>query len=427
MTAVASRSLPLYAPKPKTPETPSFARRYRPKPGHPDFVRLEAEAKEAAARILPTLEKRSRLHDARRRARSLATAAQSYVENRRRARVGREDLLPLYFIWTTHRTCNYRCSYCDDHRGHRYPELPDDDALDTEGALRLLRVMRTRCPSVYLAGGEPTLRKDLPTLARRARELDYYPIILNTNGSALGRQLELPEWRDFLACIDVIVVSLDALDLETLSRMWGTSKPEEPLRTLLVLRELAAPLNFKLSVNCVVQPDTIDQASDVLDLADDLGVWFSPVPMNVRAAADSALVDDPSYRALAERILERKRDGQRINGSSRMNRRLLFSAPLECRNALKPHVDADGSLYWPCKSSINVEPLRVPVLEFDHLDDLWAHATARIDPRGFHGPAPNQCGGNCNWAQNYTTDAYAHGLGNPLSLLGEVRDFLARA
>lgn len=390
----------------------------------PDLARLRDEARALAAQIRPSLAPpEPRVRQARRVAASLGTAARGYVENRRRARAGREDFLPLYFIWTTHRACNFLCTYCDDHRGAKYPELPKEGTLDTAGGRRLLEVMRTRASSVYFAGGEPTLRKDLPELAAHARALDYHPIVINTNASAFDRLFKLPSWRTFLTDIDTIVVSLDGLDLEWLAQTWVTKRPEDVIRNLLLLRELADEYRVKLMVNCVIQPGQIAHARAVLDFARDIGVWFTPVPMNVAAQVSAGLLDDPEYRALAELILERKRQGQRITGSLRMNERLLFSAPLECRNTLKPHVDYDGALYWPCKASAAVEPVRVPVLAHDHVDALWADCTARIDPTGF----ASRCGGRCNWAQNYSTDAYAHGLTHPLSLLGEVAGFLGRA
>ena len=86
-------------------------------------------------------------------------------------------------------------------------------------------------------------------------------------------------------------------------------------------------------------------------------------------------------------------------------------------------MDFDGRLAWPCKTSVNVEPDYINVLDLDHVDALYAHASSRISPHRFHGPAANQCGGDCNWAQNYSTDAYAHGLANPLSLVREIFDF----
>jgi len=404
---------------------PEF-RRYVPRPGHPDWRRLSDEARDLAASVRPLLETpRSGPREWRRRARAYATAAGNYAENQRRARAGREDLLPLYFIWTTLRPSNFRCGYCDDHRGARYPELDGHGKLDTDAGKRLLRIMRTRTPSVYFAGGEPTLRKDLPELVRTARDLDYYPIVLNTNGSLFHRLLPKPDWKTFLADVDVLVVSLDALDLELLARMWVTPHPEDVVRNLLLLRELCAEQRVKLMVNTVIQPGQVKEASAVLDLAEDLGLWFCPVLKNVGPRADPAVLADPALPALRQRLLDDKAAGAKISGSLRMNQRLLNAAPLDCRNTLKPHVDHDGRLPWPCKASENVEPEWLDVLRFEDVDSLWAEASRRRDPKGFHGPGPEQCGGDCSWAQNYTTDEYAHGLTHPLSLLAAVRSFLS--
>jgi hypothetical protein len=162
----------------------------------------------------------------------------------------------------------------------------------------------------------------------------------------------------------------------------------------------------------------------VLDFANDLGIWFCPVPVNVGPTVDASLRNDASYLALAELILERKAAGCPISGSARMLRRLLWSEPLSCRNTLKPHIDHDGYLFWPCKASVNVVPKRIRVLDFDTVDALYEHAARWIDPTGFHGPGPRQCGANCNWAQNYSTDTYAHGLQHPLSLVHDITEFL---
>jgi MoaA/NifB/PqqE/SkfB family radical SAM enzyme len=395
--------------------------RYTPREGHPDWNALSSEAHELAARLRPRIETpRTGPTEWRRRAQSWRTAAQNYAGNLRRTRAGREDLWPLYFIWTTLRPCNFRCSYCDDHRGARYPELDGHGRLDTAAGKRLLRVMRTRTPSVYFAGGEPTLRRDLPELIREARDLDYYPIVVNTNGSLFHRLLERPEWRTFLADVDLLVVSLDALELDTLERMWVTKHPEDVIRNLLMLRELADEMHVKLMVNTVIQPGLVQEARSVLDLADDLGIWFCPVPQNKGPRIDPDVLADPDYQELARTIVERKRAGARISGSARMNDRLLHAAPLDCRNTLKPHVDHDGKLAWPCKASANVEPVRIDVLDFDSVDALYAHARRRIDPTHFHGPRPDQCGGDCNWAQNYTTDEYAWGLRHPAHLAREL-------
>lgn len=400
---------------------------YRPRAGHPEWPRLAAEALELARELEPKLDgPHTGVREWRRRLGAHKTTIENYRINRKLNKAGRWDLRPLYFIWTTTRVCNFRCTYCDDHLGRKYPDMPNDGVLDTEQAKRLLKVMRTRTPSVYFSGGEPTGRKDLPELTRTAYELSYYPLIINTNGSLIHRQLAKPAWRRWLADMDIIVVSLDSLDLAELREVWVYKRPEVVVRNLLMLRHLAEKFQFKLLVNTVIEPGKVDQAKDVLDFVNDMGIWFCPVPMNVGPRIHPALPTDPAYRRLSDIILARKRAGYRITGSSRMNERLLRSAKLNCRNTLKPHIDFDGRVGWPCKSAVNVPAQFVDVLQFDHVDDLYEAASKRINPTCFHGPAANQCGGDCNWAQNYTTDAYHHGLENPLSLLGEVAGFLSQ-
>lgn len=398
---------------------------YRPRTGHPEWTHLQAEANAIAQHVQPGLEPpRNGWREWRRRARAYATTARHFLVNRRLVQAGHEDLRPLYFIWTVLRTCNLRCAYCDDHRGRRYPELPKDGVLSTEDGVRLLRILRTGTPSVYFSGGEPTLRRDLPRLTRAARDLDYFPIIVNTNASVIDRLLERAEWSAWLADTDIVIVSLDALHLPTLERMWVYPRPERVVRNLLLLRRLAEPMRFKLMVNTVIQPGAVEHAGDVLDLANDLGIWFCPVPVNTGPTVHRALAGDRAYFDLADLILQRKADGYPISGSPRMLRRLLWSEPLACRNTLKPHVDHDGRLFWPCKASVNVEPERIDVLQFPDVESLYRYAAGQIDPTGFHGPGPRQCGANCNWAQNYSTDAYVYGLQHPLSLFRDIGEFL---
>ncbi len=402
-------------------------RLYQPKPGHPDWADLGKRARELAAKVRPQLERPGRRRLGRRMLKAYRTAVGNFGLNLKLSRQGRDDLRPLYFIWTMLRACNFRCTYCDDHRGRMYPDLSDKGKLSTAEGKDLLRIMRSRTPSVYFAGGEPTARKDLPELTREAAELGYYPIVINTNASLIPKMIVKDSWKTWLADTDIVVVSLDGLDLAAMGDLWVTKTPSDVFLALLLLRDLAEEMKVKLLVNTVIQPGRVHLARDVLDFACDTGIWFTPVPMNVGPRVHDAFRDDPEYEALVQTILERKRQGHRITGSLRMNERLLRSAPLECKNTLKPHVDFDGKLIWPCKAAVNTEPEYIDILQFEDLDSLYEHARQQISPDGFHGPGPDQCGADCNWAQNYTTDTYAHGLRHPMSLLREVFEFLGPA
>jgi MoaA/NifB/PqqE/SkfB family radical SAM enzyme len=415
----------LELPSRTAPEGLEAFDRYVPRPGHPDWLRLDAEAEALAAEILPTLERpRTGPREWFRRARSWATGIRTYFRNLLRHWAGRQDLLPLYFVWTTLRACNFACTYCDDHRGRKYPDLPTAGTLNTADAVRLLQIMRTGTSSLYFAGGEPTLRNDLPTLTRTARDLNYYPLIINTNAALVHTRLKQERWRGWLADMDLVLVSLDGLTLEWLGRTWVTKKPEDVVRNLLLLKRLSGPLGFKLMVNTVIQPAHIKEASDVFDLCQDLGIWFTPVPVNVGPRIVGGLHGNADYERLVERIMAASEAGGFVTGSPRLNERLLHSAPLNCRNTLKPHIDYDGTLVWPCKATVNVEPEAVDVLNHTSVDSLYTAAVARIDPTGFQGDGPEQCGAECNWAQNYSTDAYAHGLEHPMELLKTAWNFI---
>jgi pyruvate-formate lyase-activating enzyme len=292
--------------------------------------------------------------------------------------------------------------------------------LDTDQAIRMLAIMRTRTPSVLMAGGEPTLRKDLPVITRAARNLSYYPIIVDTNGSTIHTLLEQAAWSSWLADVDHLVVSLDALNSTALTRMWGYSNPEDVVRNILLLRELADAMRIELMISTVIQPGAIHHARDVLDWSNDLGLCFCPMPVNIGPTIDRTLLDDEEYRDLVALILDRKRAGYRIAGSVRMNERMLSAQTLECRNTLKPHVDFNGNLFWPCKASVDIQPLEINVLDFDDVDAIYEFASKRICSTGFQ----QRCGARCNWSQNYTTDAYAFGLRHPWSIAREIVDFL---
>jgi len=292
--------------------------------------------------------------------------------------------------------------------------------LDTDQSIRLLKIMRTGVPSVLFSGGEPTLRDDFPEITRAARNLAYFPIIVNTNGSLLHQLLQKTRWRTWLADCDHIVVSLDALDPKVLSEMWCYQSPEVVIRNILLLHELSRGMRFKLLVSTVIQPGLTDHARDVLNLTNDLGICFCPMPMNVGPAIEASLLNDSQYQDLVKLILARKRAGYRIAGSLRLNERMLTAQPLQCRNTLKPHIDFDGRIFWPCKASMAIEPLMIRALDFENLDAIYEHASNLLDPTDFQ----LKCGARCNWSQHYTTDAYAHFLTNPWTIFSEIRDFL---
>jgi len=407
-------------------------RRYVPRDGHPDWPAVLEKADALAAAALDVIETDSaspaeKFAEARRVADALGTTAKSMFTNYSRVQAGDHTLIPPYFIWTMHNTCNFRCTYCDNHSGKKYFDLPNDGALDTENGKRLLDIVRKNTTGIYFCGGEPTLRKDLPELTDYAHGINYFPLMINTNGSRIHKMITDPRYSKWLRQMDIIIVSLDALDLRRLSAVWGVSEDacEQVMVNILALHKLQSKVRFKLMVNTVITPETIAEADSILDWANDLGIWYSPVPMNCGATVSNELAAMPEYRALVRKIMKRKEEGCKILGSRRLIRGLLNSKPIVCRPSLKPHVDIDGSLIWPCKTKSNIKPVRINMLEYDSLDAAYQAGAKLIDPTNIHGHGPGQCGADCNWMQNYVTDVYARGLEKPLSsgLLKEMYEF----
>lgn len=410
---------------------------YKPKSDHPDWKKIHEEAIELARQIEPLIHKDSddtivdKTADKIRKAKSVATAVENYRINRKRWKEGCHALRPMYFIWTMLYSCNFRCTYCDDHRGNAYYML-EDAPLSFKDRVRVLKTMRTGTSAVYFCGGEPTLVDELPVFADMAFNMGYHPLMINTNGFVLHKALQKPEWRKWLRQMDIIIVSLDGLSVPRLQQLWGIKKVEQVLVNLLMLRELRQVVDFKLIVNTVIGEDSVDMASDVLDFANDLGdVWFVPVPANDHAHEEGNfsfkrdMINRSDYMELANCILQRKREGKRIIGSQRILDMLLHVRDYYCLPTLRPHVDPDGRIAWPCRASKNVEPVYINLLDYETVDDCWEAADELKRAANFHGQGAEQCGDMCAWMQNYTTARYHHLLTNPLrsGIVSEIRDF----
>jgi MoaA/NifB/PqqE/SkfB family radical SAM enzyme len=363
-----------------------------------------------------------------RRRRAYATVGANFARNLWRARVeGEAELRPLYFIFSMGDACNFDCLYCDNHQGSSHPAVASRDRarLDTDGARRVLDVMRTGLSAVFYVGGEPLMRRDLPKIMRHAASLHFYPQTLTTNATLLRRRLLDPEWRTFLADIDVLIVSLDSLDPVVLAEMYRDPLPPAPtaMTALMALRELAQEYRFRVMVNTVIQPGMLGHARDVLDFANALDITFAGVPQNVGPHVVGGLLDDPEYQALAALILERLAAGHPFTSGQRFNESLYLQQPLladglpvSCKSLLKPYIEPDGTWQAPCNSTSAAETVSLNVLDFDSVDQMWAALGERVDLSDYAA----RCGGSCHWAQHVGANYYYWGLFHPVETWREL-------
>jgi len=103
--------------------------------------------------------------------------------------------------------CNLRCSYCMPEA--EYVWLPREDMLHFEEISRLTDVfMSLGVNHIRLTGGEPLLRRDLPTLVEMvARKDGLNDLALTTNGILLSDQIDALK----AAGLRRVTVSLDTL------------------------------------------------------------------------------------------------------------------------------------------------------------------------------------------------------------------------
>ncbi len=303
--------------------------------------------------------------------------------------------------------CNFNCSYCSNHRGGKYPDLykqGKDRDLSTEQGKALIKIMK-ESSAIYFCGGEPTLRQDLPELLDYSTKLNMFNMI-NTNGSVIGDLLTKPAYQKFLYQMDVIIISLDSLRVPQLAEMYEVSErvSKKVLRNILTLRILQEFVPFKLVANTVITRETIEDTYDILDWCNDLGICFSPVSANIGHEADFELINDPQYKKLVAKILERAEMGYPMIASTKLLKDLLEANVKNCYPTVFDHVDNTGELFWPCKAY--KEAKMIDVLKYKNVKDVHAAASMLLDPTNFHGDGPNQCQGHCSWMQNMVTQVY---------------------
>ena len=147
--------------------------------------------------------------------------------------------------------CNFRCTYCMPAEGLAW--LPRSEILTFEELTRLLALfVRLGVRSLKITGGEPTVRADLPTLARMFREVGPdLDISITTNGVLLDR-LAGP-LAD--AGVDRATVSCDSLLRHRFTEM---TRRDALDRVLAGLRAAGVAGLDPIKINCVVIGGTND-------------------------------------------------------------------------------------------------------------------------------------------------------------------------
>jgi len=158
----------------------------------------------------------------------------------------------------THR-CNYRCRHC------YIPDLTAPDLMPTERILLLLEELAEMGTLfLTLTGGEPLVRRDWETIARRARQLGFMLTLL-TNGALIDDQaadtlVELAAGAE---------VSLHSMDPDTFDRITCSQGSfARTIRGIELLADRSVPVELKVPVTVLNR----DHVPAVMEYAEGLGV-----------------------------------------------------------------------------------------------------------------------------------------------------------
>jgi len=241
-------------------------------------------------------------------------------------------------FYVTHK-CNLACSYCTQ----KEPDVFSEE-LTTATTIGLLRRIRKETDSIVITGGEPTLRPDIEELVEAARfESNYRSLLLITNGTLLDRKPRI------LRAVTGLVVSLDALAADPVNPLAKPAALPKVLENLALAKEqLGSPR--KITISTVIEEWNIGEVERLLDWCGEQGFVFAAQSAQRVKMPNLALLKNPRYQALVDKIIERRRSGlQPINGTPRTIETLLRFGDFECYPTMFPRVYPNGDVFYPCE------------------------------------------------------------------------------
>lgn len=142
--------------------------------------------------------------------------------------------------------CNLRCIYCMPGAGVR--KVSHDDILTFDEIYRLTRLMTETVgiKKVRITGGEPLVRKDLPSLVKKISELELSELVLTTNG------VLLPKYAKELANAGIqrVNISLDSIRDDVIEKI---TRRKTRLKDIEKAIDACKSTGMKpVKINCVV-------------------------------------------------------------------------------------------------------------------------------------------------------------------------------
>lgn len=263
-----------------------------------------------------------------------------YFQNLYRREILRTNVVAPYaaIFYTTHK-CNLECTYCTQKEPDVFSqELPKRETIE------ILRVIRRETDSILFTGGEPLLRADIEQLVAAARhDLKFRSVLLVTNGTLLHKRLHM------LDSLHGLIVSLDSLTADPTDPASKSGNVPRVLENLqLAKARIASP--GSITISSVIEEWNIGEIERILDYCAEQGFVFATQSALKEKMPNLRLRQNPRYRALTEKIIERRRaKSQPINGTPKLLRTVLEFGDFQCFPTMFPRVYPNGDVFYPCE------------------------------------------------------------------------------
>jgi len=200
---------------------------------------------------------------------------------------------PMWVTWQATYNCNFRCKFCFYWKN----EIPRKEESSLEdfaiGARKLAELGST---IINLAGGEPFLRPDLPEIVSILNQ--HHVPCVTTNGWFITRELACRMWQAGLWGASVSLDYASAERHDTWRGMPGSF--ERALAALQYLADERRELHQRVSVLCLLNHDNLDELEPLIQLAQELDVYFLLQPYSTAKTRSRAFL---AKENVSERLL----------------------------------------------------------------------------------------------------------------------------
>jgi len=160
--------------------------------------------------------------------------------------------------------CNLSCSLCNMQGAmSRFETIPDPSF---ETIVHWLDELAGMQPNIDLNGGEPFVRKDIPAIVGEVKRRGMTCGVF-TNGSLVDESTVEKLYRQKT---DFVVIAVHG-GRETHNRICGSGKAFSAVRKTLDLFD-QSERGTKITLNCVLSSENLDDLQSVIDLGDEYGV-----------------------------------------------------------------------------------------------------------------------------------------------------------